>query len=96
MTSEFWIGVFVGVITVTAIEFLIALMWAITARSSQISREEEALSLEETKYEIGKAFLPTMKEFSEDIGDILDHQKKYGRPDPRPEPIPPDHDVKSS
>ena len=41
MTSEFWIGVFVGVVAVTAIEFFIALMWAITARSSQISRWDE-------------------------------------------------------
>ena len=43
MTSELWLGIFIGGGIAMAIFFLIALMWAITARSSQISREEETL-----------------------------------------------------
>ena len=43
MTSELWLGIFIGGGIAMAIFFLITLMWAITARSSQISREEETL-----------------------------------------------------
>ena len=46
MTSELWIGIFIGGGIAMAIFFLITLMWAIVARSSQISREEERLDHE--------------------------------------------------
>ena len=46
MTSELWVGIFIGGGIAMAIFFLITLMWAITARSSQISREERTLDHE--------------------------------------------------
>ena len=94
MTSELWLGIFIGGGIAMAIFFLIALMWAITARSSQISREEEKRGC---RYEP----IPPPDKDMEEMRDLVYGipQRGYdplGQADPRPEPIPPDHDVKSS
>ena len=94
MTSELWLGIFIGGGIAMAIFFLITLMWAITARSSQISREEE-------KRGCGYEPIPILdKDIEGNIhlvyGVIQRGRDPLGQADPRPEPIPPDHDVKSS
>ena len=111
MTSELWIGIFIGGGIAMAIFFLIALMWAITARSSQISQEEEKTEWKKMKDKITndivmngeavvemidldprvEAYFEVCKKVFYDL-NLNREEESYTRP----EPTPPDHDVKSS
>ena len=115
MTSELWIGIFIVGVIVMVWFFLIVLMWAITARSSQISRWEEFMNQSiDDHLRYGENFIEisrTEKNYDPRSPDGLSGGTYIGPDDlvfrdkegvvhidslSRPEPIPPDHDVKSS